>query len=435
MLNFVFTKTPLAFLIQSFWRDEAFSYLLAKKNVLAIISLTAKDFNPPFYYLTLHFWIKMFGSSEIAIRSLSYIFYWASIYLCFLFLNRILKINIKKSLVYLVLFITNPIFIYYAFEGRMYAMFLFFSLLSFYFFIRKNYKWYFISTILGLYTHYFMILVVFIQWFYVLYYQPLKQKKEKFFKHFRLLFYSFLPWLIFVLLNNSLIKQTFWIEKPSLKMIINFPAIIYTGYERGWGQDSKHFSLISLFIVISMLLVFYKKNKKSNQKSVLLLFFLWFFLPNLLILLISFIKPLFLSRYLIFTTPPIIFLIIFLLESLSKKTKIFLFFLVLFFNLNYNAYQTTYRKKTDISKVVNQIKPLLNNQDSIYVTDPLNFHTAQYYFDEKKVYIYGKPYDEIPNYVGKILIPKKRIKNVLPKYPKKAFIIKDDLTYNIQAAY
>ena len=65
MLNFIFTKTPLFFLTQSFWRDEAFSYFMAKKNISEIIFLTAKDFNPPLYYSILHFWIKIFGGSEI----------------------------------------------------------------------------------------------------------------------------------------------------------------------------------------------------------------------------------------------------------------------------------------------------------------------------------------------------------------------------------
>ncbi|PIW73452.1 hypothetical protein CO005_01355, partial [Candidatus Roizmanbacteria bacterium CG_4_8_14_3_um_filter_34_9] len=68
MLNFLFTKTPLFFLTQPFWRDEAFSYFMAKKNIFEMLLLTAKDFNPPLYYFILHFWMNIFGSSEIALR-------------------------------------------------------------------------------------------------------------------------------------------------------------------------------------------------------------------------------------------------------------------------------------------------------------------------------------------------------------------------------
>ena len=142
MLNFLFTQTPLAFLTQSFWRDEAFSYFLAKKNVLEIIILSAKDFNPPLYQLLLHFWLKIFGPSEISIRSLSLLFFWATLYVCFLFLQEIFKFNFKKSLIYLLLFLLNPFLLYYAFEARMYSLFTFLATLSFYSFYRKKYKIY-----------------------------------------------------------------------------------------------------------------------------------------------------------------------------------------------------------------------------------------------------------------------------------------------------
>ncbi|MDO9028292.1 MAG: glycosyltransferase family 39 protein, partial [Candidatus Roizmanbacteria bacterium] len=160
MLNFLFTKTPLFFLTQSFWRDEAFSYFMAKKNIFQIIILTAKDFNPPLYYLILHFWMKIFGGSEIALRSLSIIFFWATVYVAFLFLNDIFKIKLKKSFFYLIFFILNPLLLYFAFEARMYSMLAFFASLSYYAFYKKNYRLYLLSTIAGLFTHYFMIIVV-----------------------------------------------------------------------------------------------------------------------------------------------------------------------------------------------------------------------------------------------------------------------------------
>jgi len=161
MLNFLFTHTPLLFLTQSFWRDEAFSYFLAKKNILEIIILSAKDFSPPLYHLLLHFWLKIFGGSEISMRSLSVIFFWATLYVCFLFLQEIFKLNFKKSLIYLLLFLVNPFLSYYAFEARAYSLFAFLATLSYYSFYKKNYKLYFLSTVFGLYTHYFMLFVVF----------------------------------------------------------------------------------------------------------------------------------------------------------------------------------------------------------------------------------------------------------------------------------
>src|SRR3989344_2939011 len=80
MMDFLFNRTPLYFMTQSLWRDEAFSYLLAQKSIIDIIRLTAQDFNPPFYYIMLHFWISIFGKSEIALRSLSFVFFALTLY-------------------------------------------------------------------------------------------------------------------------------------------------------------------------------------------------------------------------------------------------------------------------------------------------------------------------------------------------------------------
>jgi len=77
----------------------------------------------------------------------------------------------------------------------------------------------------------------------------------------------------------------------------------------------------------------------------------------------------------------------------------------------------------------------MGKDDVIYVTHEFNFHPAQYYLDGKQVYIYGKTYGKIRSYVGKILIPENSISNSLPPYPHRAFILKDDLSYIIQALY
>ena len=92
MINFLFTKTPLFFFTQSLWRDEAFSYFLAKQSFLNILYLSSKDFTPPLYEFLLKTWIYFFGSSEIALRSLSLIAYLILAYFFYLFLNNIFKI-------------------------------------------------------------------------------------------------------------------------------------------------------------------------------------------------------------------------------------------------------------------------------------------------------------------------------------------------------
>ena len=57
---------------QSLWLDEAASVAFASGDPAYIIGFTFyKEPNPPIYYLLLHFWMPLFGTSEAAIRSLS----------------------------------------------------------------------------------------------------------------------------------------------------------------------------------------------------------------------------------------------------------------------------------------------------------------------------------------------------------------------------
>lgn len=412
------------FLVQSFWRDEGFSYILAKKNVLEIIFLTAKDFNPPLYYLILHFWIKFFGNSEIFMRLLSLIFYLVIIYVSYLFIYEILKIKSKKSFIYLLLLIVNPVLVYYAFETRMYTLFASFATLSFYYFLKKNYRLYFIFTLLGLYTHYFMLFVVLTQ----LIYNYFENKKIN--DVIRPVFF-FIPWLMFVLLQGQFFISSFWIDRMNLRALINLPGSLFLGYEgwKGITSEISFFSSIFLIVLISIYIKFLKHNK------LFLLLFLWGVGVPLIIALISFVKPLFFPRYLIFSTVGLVFFLILLIEKFPKIIRLLVYLLLLILSVTYQIGQIKTRKKTDLRKPVREIKSLFKKGDRLYVINELDFFTAEYYFNENQVYIYNKPYESIPDYTGKVLIPKNKIATSLPIYPKKAFILKPDGSYLIQALF
>lgn len=160
MLSWLFEKTPLNYLVQSLWRDEAFSYLLAKKNILQIFNLSAQDFSPPFYPILLKFWMAIFGSSEVAMRSLSLVAFLLTYYFFYMFLTKVIKTNKVWTVIYSLLFLINPFLNYYAFEARGYSLFSFFTIASFYYLYTKKKTPYLVVTVLGLYTHYFMVLVV-----------------------------------------------------------------------------------------------------------------------------------------------------------------------------------------------------------------------------------------------------------------------------------
>src|SRR3989338_2243139 len=119
MLEFFFFHTPVFYLIQSLWRDEAFSYFMALPSIGQIIVNTAADFNPPLYYIFLHLWIVFISSSDIGMRILSFIAHAFTVYFAFLF-GRVLFSRRVAFFVAVFIFF-NPMLLYYAFEIRMYS--------------------------------------------------------------------------------------------------------------------------------------------------------------------------------------------------------------------------------------------------------------------------------------------------------------------------
>ena len=418
MINFLFTKTPLMFLVQSFWRDESFSYLLAKKNLFEILILTAKDFNPPLYYLLLHFWMTIFGSTEIALRSLSLIFYWATLYVAYLFMAEIMKLSGKKPALYLLLFLVNPFLIYYAFEARMYSLLAFLASLSFYALYKKNDRLYLVAAIAGLYTHYFMIFVIAAQLIFT----------KRLWKKAVWIAVAFLPWLVFVALQKGLNVNSFWIEKPSPSIFLQLVGIIYTGFENNSFAKDQPVTIISVFLLF-IIAIGHKKTKLFWQ------LLLWAVGIPLFIAIISFYKPIFFPRYFIFSAVGLILLLVYVLEKLPVYARGLIIIFIVIVTFRYQQTDLIARKKDNVRKTITEIKTLAGKNDVIYVTNELDFFDAQYYFSEKRVFIYGKTYEEIPAYVGKVLMPKSKLVYSLPVYPQKAFILTSPDHYEIQATY
>ncbi|MDO8497989.1 MAG: glycosyltransferase family 39 protein [bacterium] len=447
MFNFLFTWTPLRFMIQNLWRDEAFTYLLAKKNIGEILLLTAKDFNPPLYYLLVHVWITICGGSEISLRVPSLLFFSGTIYISYLFMKDVLKVKGVWIYLYLFLFILNPLLVYYAFEARMYSMLAFLALASSYTFFTNKKKTYLLSTILGLYTHYFMVFVLLTQAIIFLSLKFHKRKHEKIipFQYFLYSLAAFIPWIVFLLLHKSTDSFSTWITSPILSDIFHVFGILYTGYETDFHFLSFGSSTFIPFLVASSALLlticagelylYIERNKKKEHHDILPYLLTASVLLPFFIFIIAFIHPLFLPRYLIYSTPLFLLLLVYLLHHHPPLLKIIFFAGLIYIALHYQILQTTYRTKADIKKVLQEIKYLAHDNDILYVENELDYFLGEYYFQEDKVFIYNKTYEELRFYIGKILIPKDHVTSALPSYPQRAFVLRQNGTYQILSAY
>src|SRR4029077_7738560 len=66
LLRFL-TSSPL-------WLDEALTVNIARLPLSKIPNALRHDGSPPLYYVLLHWWIAVFGSSDVAARALSAVF-------------------------------------------------------------------------------------------------------------------------------------------------------------------------------------------------------------------------------------------------------------------------------------------------------------------------------------------------------------------------
>ncbi|TSC53736.1 MAG: Uncharacterized protein LiPW16_317 [Microgenomates group bacterium LiPW_16] len=427
MMNFLINHTPLLYLTQSLWRDEAFSVLMSEPPLPEIIKLTVGDFNPPLYYFILHSWMRIFGNGEIAIRMLSFIFHLALVYVCYKF-AKALKFSRLFTFYFLLFTFLNPMLIYYAFEARMYSLLALLATTSMYFFYTKNWVPYVLTSALGLWAQPFMVFVLLAQGAYLLaktegqrgYLILTKKLKKEYLISFLFIFLLFSLWLPVILFQLTR-SGPMWIWPINWTTVTTILGDLFTGYEgTPWDLWNK---MKILSLIILGLALFSRR----------LLFFLWLFLPVVLVLLISYFKPIYVNRYLIFATVAEVFLIILGISSIKNQLvrNLFAIFFLLF-TIFFNFWFPPLHKKLDLRMTVAEIKNLAKPADLVFSQTPLTFFEATYYFpDRSRVFLYNPKGVEVPYYAGHNLITKEKWVNAFPKYPRRAFLIHDDATFEV----
>ena len=114
---------------ESYWWDEFVTVRVAQENLLTIL----QGGRPPLYIILAHFWIKLFGTTEMATRSLSAIAGVAAIPVLYVVGRNLFD---KKVGLISAFLMAIPLFqIYYSQEFRYYSVYVLITLISFYFFI------------------------------------------------------------------------------------------------------------------------------------------------------------------------------------------------------------------------------------------------------------------------------------------------------------
>jgi hypothetical protein len=102
------------------WLDEALTFNIARLPLSQLHGALKKDGAPPLYYVLLHFWLKAFGTSTVAVRALSGVLSCATLPLVWMAGRRLGGRTVAIGVVVLVA--TSPFAVRYATENRMYAL-------------------------------------------------------------------------------------------------------------------------------------------------------------------------------------------------------------------------------------------------------------------------------------------------------------------------
>ena len=158
----------LTLLNESLWGDEGFSALAVMKPFGEMLGVVMRDTAPPGFYVVGYLWTRIFGSSEIALRSLSLLLMMGAAVFAGLIVKEITKNKWQGVLVGLLAFL-SPFTFTFAFEWRMYALLTFATIGSVYFFVTRKWKGYIVMTVLALYTHHLALFTMAVQglWFLI----------------------------------------------------------------------------------------------------------------------------------------------------------------------------------------------------------------------------------------------------------------------------
>ncbi len=225
---------------ESLWLDEGVTVYYARLSLAEIFSrISTEEFNPPLYYSLIHAWIHLAGDSEFSVRMPSVIFGVLSIFVIYK-TARLMAGNEVGLLAALILAL-NRFHVHFSQEARVYALLVFLTLLSFYYFLRLTQEFhgklilgYIVAGFFLMHTHVYALFIILTQnlYFILRWFQTagIQQITLKRWIVLQLgLFILFLPWLTVLYRQFSHAQEGFWIDKPPFFWILG-AFIRYAGW-------------------------------------------------------------------------------------------------------------------------------------------------------------------------------------------------------------
>lgn len=232
MVGLAFVLRVIALNDRPLWYDEAFAIFLAEQDLPMIFAGTAADTMPPLYYILLHFWMPLVGTTPFALRMLSVTLSTVLVALVFAVGTRALG---ERAGTWTAFFTAlAPFQIYHAQELRMYAILALALLLYLYAIMRlmagakHAIPLLVLATTLALYSHNLAFLTLGAANVYFVWQRDWRT-------HGKLLLAQlggvglFIPWLLYVPTQIAKIQRAFWTLPPGLTDVLQL-LLVFTTY-------------------------------------------------------------------------------------------------------------------------------------------------------------------------------------------------------------
>jgi uncharacterized membrane protein len=415
----------LLYLTQSFWRDEAFSVLMASRSIPFIISHSS--FEPPFYYSLLHFWMKIFGQSELSVRSLSLLAFTLATIIIISWSEKLFK---KHWLSWWLpaFFFFNPMLLYYSMEARTYGWYILFATLSLWAYVRNRWMWWTFATVLGFYTHSYFLIVPFAEVIHYVWTRHVHWKKDPMVRAGIAAAICIAPWLVMLAREVSIFRHL-WYFPVDANLVTSVLGNLFVGYEgTPWylWTFTKVLSIPILFFAVLAL-----RSHKTRQTA--RVFAAQIFFPLLVVIGISFVKPLYVNRYVIPVSIAEVVIISLGIHAIhNAKLQKVAGVLWLLFVVGFNIWYPNKHAKLDIRGTLKQVNAVKSKNDVVIADSPLIFFETIYYStDKNRVYLYNPDNNPFPWYVGDVLISPSQMVTDYPPYPIRAFMIHANGTFDV----
>jgi hypothetical protein len=384
LIIFIFLNLLLKFYYlpqESIYGDEAFSIFYAQQSWSELATTFVACNTPPLHMIGLHFWIQVFGISDISTKAFSIILSTLCAIVLFVFSKKFL--SKQTAIIVSALFLFSNVQLFYSHEIRTYALVELLCMLSFYYYLKlmkapdkKGAALLFIINLLLLFSHYLTIYIFITQfvcsW---MYYKESKKSIWYYIISQLLIVIIFIPWLkvVFAILPKS---GGFWMSAPGFAELKWFTFML--------NGNEWLFEIFSFIIICSLILVILNKRfsffKPNFDVKIYTLFLLWYILPIGLDYCIAQYTPVFLGRYILYATLGLFLLIAYIISNLNSSPIAILVSVFLLWNL-IAVFDMKPEKEDDWKSIVPKIKAMQDKKTLVYISSSYKYKEFSFYYD------------------------------------------------------